>query len=301
MKVPSLHGADHGADPGAGGAAPGSEASSRSRSPSRWRARSRSLGRARGGRWTAWDAQIFGRALGAAAATLLLSWLVTAATDEGGVPWGQRLGRTLPLAPLCAALGVAAALAPATWRGEAGALAALGRSRLQIAMPGALGGALVAASAALALGVVARVDVNGFYPTATRASAWRWDGTAFVDGLHGLRVAADGMPTKTAIEAGALLNALPPHARAAAALTTAVAGLALPLLLAHALLGRRSDRAGARARRAEAALVAATVGSIAASVVLFQAAAARQVPAGAAVVPAALLLALAFQRYRAAP
>jgi hypothetical protein len=252
------------------------------------------------GAWTAWDTQVFGRAAGAAAATLLLAWLVTAATDEGGVAWGERVGRTLPLAPLCAALGVSAALAPVRWRGEAGALAALGRSRAQVAAGAVAGGAVVAIVAALFIGLVRRVDVAGFYPTATHASGWRWDGAAFVDGVRGLKVAADGMPRRVPIEGGAALASLPAYARVAAALTTAIAGLALPLLLAHALLSR-APHDGRRWDRREAWVVASAVASIAASVVLFQSAAAHQLPALSAAAPALALLAFAVQRYRAAP
>jgi len=243
-------------------------------------------GRAAGNAWTAWDTQVFARAAGAAAATLVLAWLVTAATDEGGVPWGERVGRTLPLAPLCAALGVSAALAPVRWRGEAGALAALGRSRAQIAAGAVAGGALVALAAALFIGLIRRVDVAGFYPTATHASvgsAWRWEGGTFVDAVRGLRVAADGLPV---------------HARAAAALTTALAGLALPMLLAHALLSRPPET---RFDRRDGWIVATAIASVAASVVLFQSAAAHQLPAFSAAAPALVLLALAVQRYRAAP
>jgi len=258
-------------------------------------------GRAAGNAWTAWDTQVFARAAGAAAATLVLAWLVTAATDEGGVPWGERVGRTLPLAPLCAALGVSAALAPVRWRGEAGALAALGRSRAQIAAGAVAGGALVALAAALFIGLIRRVDVAGFYPTATHASvgsAWRWEGGTFVDAVRGLRVAADGMPVRVPIEQGAAIAALPVHARAAAALTTALAGLALPMLLAHALLSRPPET---RFDRRDGWIVATAIASVAASVVLFQSAAAHQLPAFSAAAPALVLLALAVQRYRAAP
>ena len=248
--------------------------------------------------WTEWDTRNFGRAVGAAAAALVIAWLVTAATDEGGVPWGERAGRTLPLAPLCAAIGASAALAPVRWRREAGALAALGRSRVEVAAGAVAGGAAVAAAAALVIGLARHVDVAGFYPTATHGSAWRWDGSAFVDAVRGLRVAADGAPRQVPVVAGASMTSLPSHARAAAAVTTAIAGLALPLLLAHALLSGAPER---RFDRRDAAVSAAAIASVAFSVVLFQAAAAHQLPAIAAAVPALALLALAVQRYRASP
>jgi hypothetical protein len=39
--------------------------------------------------WTRWDTRQVGRAALAAAVMLGLAWLVTAATDEGGVAWGE--------------------------------------------------------------------------------------------------------------------------------------------------------------------------------------------------------------------
>jgi hypothetical protein len=249
-------------------------------------------------RWTAWDARLFARAAASALAALLLAWLVTAATDEGGVPWGERAGRTLPLAPLCAAFGVAIALAPARWRGELAALAGLGRSRIEVSLAAIAGGAAVALCAGLLLALPRAVDVGGFYPTATHGSSWAWTGNAFVDAAHGLRVAADGAPRRVAIEPAAVLAALPPHARGAAALTTALAGLALSLLMAHGLLAKAPEVPFARR---DAWPIAWAAASLAASVVLFQAAAAHRAPAMAAALPALALLAAAAQRYRASP
>ena len=160
------------------------------------------------------------------------------------------------------------------------------------------GGAGVAVGAALFIGLVVRIDVTGFYPTATHAPSWRWDGTAFVEAVRGLRVAADGVPRPVPVEAGVGAASLPAHARAAAAMTTALAGLALPLLLAHVLLSRAPDR---RFDRRDAWVAAWALASLAASVVLFQSAAAHQLPALSAVVPALALLGVAFQRYRASP
>jgi hypothetical protein len=251
-------------------------------------------------RWTRWDSRVLLRAALVAALALTVAWLVTAATDEGGVRWGERAGRTLPLTPACAAIGVWIALQPVRSRGEARALEALGRSPAQVAAAAVAGGAAVAIVAAVAIGALARIDVAGFYPTAARVSAWRWDGTQFIDAARGLRVAADGAIDR-ALDASSVsvaANAIPSHGRAAAALTTAIAGLALPLLVAHALLGRPP---GARPRREDALAALASGGAVASSVVLFQAAAARLAPAMLAVLPPALLLAMAVRRYRASP
>jgi hypothetical protein len=249
-------------------------------------------------RVTAWDVRLFGRAAGMASAAFALAWLVTATTDEGGVAWAERVGRTLPLAPLCAAIGAAVALAPVRSRGEARALAALGRPRLEVAAGAVAGAALTALVAATLLGLVRAIDVAGFFPTATHASAWRWDGAAFVDAARGLRVAADGAPQRIGGAETASRAALPATARAAASLTTALAGIALPLLVAHALLGRA---AGRRFDRVDVVSAIVATAAVAASVVAFQAAAARRAPAMLGVVPAALLLAFAIRRYRASP
>jgi len=217
-----------------------------------------------------------------------LAWLVTAATDEGGVSWGERAGRTLPLTPFCATAGAWVALAPALSRGEALALAALGRSRAQIVAAAVAGSALVALAASVALGLARAVDVAGFFPTATHASAWSWSGAAFVDPLHGLRVAADGAPVRTASDAGRAYAGIPSWGRGAAAVVTALAGLALPLLLAHAVLERSRVLP----------VVLATGVTLAASVLLFQAAAAGHLHAALGTLPAAALLAFAVRRYR---
>jgi hypothetical protein len=257
---------------------------------------------------TRWDALVLVRAAVVATVALVLAWLVTAATDEGGVPWGQRVGRTLPLTPLCAAFGAWAALAPARARGEVLALAALGRSVGQIAAAAVLGGASIALAAALAVGVVRSVDVAGFFPTAAHASSWRWQSGVFVNRPDSLEVEADGTPVHLDLPREAKATALiPPHGRAAAATTTALAGLALPMLLAHALLARvpgeeeheaSEFRWGTRTRWAVAV---ATGVAVAASVVIFQAAAVHLVPAILGALPWAALIAIALWRYREAP
>jgi hypothetical protein len=254
---------------------------------------------------TRWDTRVLMRAAGVAALALGLAWLITAATDEGGVRWGERVGRTLPLTPVCAAVGAWIALAPVCARGEALALAALGRSRAQVAAAAVVGGALVALLAAVAIGASPRVDVTAFYPRAHRANAWVWHDGAFVDRTQGLQVGADGVPVRQAREMGAALAPIPSHGRAAAAFATAIAGLALPLLLAHALIARTIESApGARAGRRtrdEATALLASGGTIAASIVLFQAAASQRVPALLGTLPPVALLAFAARRYRASP
>ncbi len=264
-------------------------------------------------RITHWDAVVFARAAAVAALALVLAWLVTAATDEGGVAWGERAGRTLPLTPICAAIGAWGALAPVRARGEARALEALGRNRGQIAAAAIAGGAAVALVASIAVGMVRTVDVAGFYPTAVRTSPWQWQNRAFVNRTLGLQVDADGtlersgLPTESAPP-----GTIPPAGRAAAALATGMAGIALPMLLAHLLLAPSAGVGGVggvakgrgKTRRARGGRLPAALASAAAvltSVMLFQASAAHIVPALFAVLPPVVLLAFAFGLYRVAP
>ena len=102
---------------------------------------------------TAWDLRTFARALGATLIGIVVVWLVTAASDEGQLTVGVRAGRTLPLAPLCSAIGAALALGTARVRDETRALEALGRSPGQSARAAALGAALPSILIGLAIGL----------------------------------------------------------------------------------------------------------------------------------------------------
>jgi hypothetical protein len=255
-------------------------------------------------RVTRWDAVVFVRAAVVAGLALALAWLITAATDEGGVAWGERAGRTLPLTPICAAIGAWGALAPVRSRGEVRALEALGRSRVQIAAAAIVGAASVAIVAAAAVWALRSVDVSGFYPASVHPNTWQWQDDAFVDHGRGLRVDADGTPSRIAPPAEAApLTKIPPQGRAAASMATALAGIALPMLLAQLLLARHAgpstgERLGpGRGTRWPVALASAS--AVVGSVMLFQAAAARLVPALFATLPPAALLVFAAGRYRA--
>jgi hypothetical protein len=237
--------------------------------------------------WTRWDSRQAVRAALVATLALALAVLITAATDEGGLQWRERVGRTLPLAPLCAAVGSWAALAPVRARGEVVALEGLGRSPPQIVAASVIGGAFVAVIVAFVVGFGAgAVDVAGFFPTATRASAWTWDGKGFVDLAQGVRVGADGTPELLMTTAGAAFGSAPPYARASAATATGLAGLALPWLVA-----RDSARTRRRTLAAAGAAVAATISC-------FQASAAHRGPAWLGVLPLLALLAYAARRER---
>jgi hypothetical protein len=238
---------------------------------------------------TAWDVREGGRALAFAGLALGLACLVTAATDEGGVAWTERAARTLPLAPACAALGTWLGQLRAWSRGEARALAALGRSPLATSAPAVLGGAGVALLAAAAILFSGRLDVGGFYPVARAPASYvPADDGAFLDAASGYRFERDGsivVPVDAAPVRGLPdVQPLPPRGRAAAALSTGLAGLAFPLVAARASRGSTGGRVGLLA-------VAA-----AASTLLFHAAAAHLVGAMAAALPSFVLLWVAAAR-----
>jgi hypothetical protein len=252
---------------------------------------------------TPWDCRLFGRAALSSALVLGIVLLVTATTDEGGIAWTERVSRTLPLAPACAAVGAWATLGPARARGETLALQALGRSPGEVAAAAALGAALVALVAGAALAWTPAVDVGAFFPRAVRASTWVWNQGGFEDRARGLRIGADGAPLLVSWSGVPPSAAVPAYGRAAAGLAIAMAGLALPLLVAHAILVG-GDRGGARGGREWRRNLAGAVRAgcaLTLAVVIFQAAAAERLPALTGVLPSVALLADALWRYRAAP
>jgi lipopolysaccharide export LptBFGC system permease protein LptF len=210
---------------------------------------------------------------------------------------GVRAGRTLPLAPLCSAIGAALALGTARVRDETRALEALGRSPGQTARAAALGAALPSVLIGIAIAASSLIDVSGFYPRAPRGDTFVYDDGAFSSPTLGVRVSADGEPVS--IEGGSTPDeGLPRHARSAAATATAVAGVALSLVTARAIL-RVSllHRRGRRRRRIIAGVQ--VFACVLLTLVAFQAAAARVSPAALAMLPPALLLGVALLGYRA--
>ena len=235
---------------------------------------------------TIWDLRQASRALAFGALALGLAWLVTAATDEGGVPWPERAARTLPLAPVCAALGTWLAQARGWARGEGRTLAALGRAPLVASAPAVLGSALVAWAAAAAILLSSKVDVGGFFPVARRQDAYVSEGDGvFVDTTTGDRIERDGTivkaPHGAAPPRASTASNVPRRGRLAASLSTWALGLALTLLVARA------------ARGAKGLLLGLVAACAAASTLLFHAAAAHVVDALAAPLPALALLAVA--------
>ena len=247
---------------------------------------------------TAWDLRTFARALGATLIGIVVVWLVTAASDEGQLTAGVRAGRTLPLAPLCSAIGAALALGTARVRDETRALEALGRSPGQSARAAAIGAALPSILIGLAIASSPIIDVSGFYPRAPRGDTFVYADGAFSSPTLGVRVAEDGEPRAIEGHATTADEGLPGHARAAAATATGVAGVALSLVAALAVL-RVSllHRRGRRRRRIVAGIQVFVC--VLFTLVAFQAAAARVAPASLATLPPALLLAVALLGYRA--
>jgi hypothetical protein len=244
---------------------------------------------------TRWDLIVFGRAVAGTLLGLALIALITAASDEGGLSWVERAGRALPLSPFCAALGVWGALGPVKARGEALALAALGRTSRQISAAAVAGVLLVCVASCVAIAVVPSVDVASFYPIASRPPSWQWRNGGFVDPAHGLRMRVDGTLVESSIRSTEQRVAIPPRGRIAAALATALAGVAMAMLAARALL----DGGGSRGRRDRMVDGLGCALAALATVVLFQVAAARLAPALLAPLPALVLAAFAARRYGA--
>lgn len=245
---------------------------------------------------TTWDLRTFLRALGATLLGIAVVWLVTAASDEGQLTVGARAGRTLPIAPLCSAVGAALALGTARVRSEVRALEAIGRSPSEIARPAALGAALPSVIVGLALVVSSAIDVSGFYPRPPRSDTFTYEAGVFTSPSLGVAIGADGEPRAIAVAPRPADEGLPSGARVSAALATAFAGLAIALVTARAILRvSMLDRTARRRRRAMA--VAGVFGCALLTLIAFQAAAAHLAPAALAAVPPLGLLAIALGLY----
>jgi hypothetical protein len=241
---------------------------------------------------TKWDWRSAARALGATVLALVVVVLITAATDEGQLSLAARIARTLPLAPLCSAVGAALALGTPRARSEVRALEALGRSPSESARYAAIGAALPSLIMAFAIAVAGSVDVGGFYPRAPRGETFVREDGAFVSTGLAVRVTDDGdarpLDDKSASPSGGD-EGLPRAARGSAATTTAIAGIALALVASRAVVRPSlSDRKRRRRLRVRAAL--AVLGCALFTLLAFQAAAARVAPAMLAIVPPVVLL-----------
>jgi hypothetical protein len=251
-----------------------------------------------------WDVRIAVRAAAIGVLVFVVAWLVTAATDEGGISWAERAGRVMPIAPACSAVGAWAVLSHAVARGETLAVAALGRQESLIALPAVLGSAAVSLMVAAVIVSFPWIGIDGFYPAVVHATVWVWRDGAFVDLARGVVVGSDGAPRFLRVAAHALAPVGPPAAgRLAAALATSAAGLALPRLAAHAVLS--STHRNLRVRRycgGRLPTVLVAIVAVAMTAALFQSAAATRTPALLAPLPSVALLAYSgvlFRRWRA--
>lgn len=247
---------------------------------------------------TAWDLRTFVRALGATLIGIVVVWLVTAASDEGQLTVSVRAGRTLPLAPLCSAVGAALALATARVRDETRALEALGRSPGQTARASALGAALPSVLIGIAIGTSSMIDVSGFYPRAQRGDTFVYEDGLFTSATLGVAVTGNGEALPIDGSGRKVDAGLPRYARGAASTATSMAGLALALVAARAVLRASLQHRRGRRRRHLVAATQIFVCSLL-TLVAFQAAAARVAPAALAMLPPAVLLGVALLGYRA--
>jgi hypothetical protein len=155
-----------------------------------------------------------------------------------------------------------------------------------------VGGAVIAVCGSFFVAVVPFVDVAGFYPESASTSAHsesiRFEGGAFVDHRRGLRFSDDGSFEKIAdpdpIPPPQLVT--PPSRRGAAAIAIALAGIALPFLIA-------SLRRGIRSR-----IIAAMLVLVPMTILLFHAVAAQKAAVFVVVLPPLGLLSLAAWSYR---
>jgi hypothetical protein len=238
-------------------------------------------------RWTGYDGRTTSRAAATATLLLVLAWLVTAATDEGGLALAERAARVLPLAPACAGLGAWLALARGRARGERLALEALGQSPWQSSVAAIAGAGAVALVCALFVAALRSVDMRGFYPAVEHAATYRYEGGAFVDDARGIVVGRDGaITTLLPMAIGRIVPGCPAKGRLAASLTIALAGFAFPMVAARVSRGTMG--------RAGLALGATLV----ASIILFHGAAAGRVHALACALPSMMLLSGAMWTYR---
>ncbi|CAN5334846.1 hypothetical protein BH09MYX1_BH09MYX1_17220 [soil metagenome] len=226
---------------------------------------------------TAWDRRSALASAALAALCFVVALLLSAGTDEGGVPWADRVMRTLPVVPLASALATILLLRTMQRRGELLAFAALGFPPSRAALPVVIGAALPAIALVGVTLASTHADVHTFFPKVD-VDSLTWDGERFVDLSRGIRVLADGTLVHVPKGETALAIGVPWAAKWAVGITLAISALAIPIHVAASFPDRRLRAA---------ILVFA---GIAPTIVLFQLAAQGIVPALVCVVPPALLL-----------
>jgi hypothetical protein len=244
---------------------------------------------------TVWDIRACLRALGAALLGLIVVWLVTAASDEGQLTVGARAGRTLPLAPLCSAVGAALALGTERVRQEARAFEALGRSPADTSRAAALGAAIPSIVIALAIAAISSVDVGAFYPRPASRDTFVHTEAGFVSPSLGVVIDADGETHVFDAPPPVPDEGLPRGARISASIATGIAGLSLALVAARASIRRSLLDSRAR-RRMRVLALGEGLSCAALTLIAFQAAAARVAPAFLATLPPLALFTVAIAR-----
>lgn len=245
-------------------------------------------------RLSAYDVRLALRTLGLSILATSVVYLIAFVTDERGVATPGTGGRSigvLPLVPVAAAIAVAITLAPARTAGELRALSALGVSPLRARLSPIAAAAFLSLAAGIGL-FSQRIDVGPLFPPPAVASDVRVvrassGAVAFVSDRDGIIVGDDDVLGTLAISPSTPgPMGLPERARAAAALTVALAGLAMALWIASPL----------RRRPMRTLLTGAIYGG--AQIAAFQSAGAHAVPAPATALPAFVLLVVALLEHR---
>lgn len=226
------------------------------------------------------------RATLTASVAWLVCLLVVAATDEGGVAWFTRLGRSLMMAPICAAIGVGLTLSIARATGELRALASIGRPETVSAWSAITGAVLPACVLAL-LALISVIDVSSFFPRPdSRKAHVRADVNGFVDDDRGLRIDDTGVITIVP----RLASSDEPNASASARLA-----VVLTVILGSIAFARVASIAPGRERRR---WIAWSLGATALAIAAFQLAASSRASPLFAPLALAFLLAALRVRYR---
>ncbi len=230
------------------------------------------------------------RALGLAARGVGVALGISAASDVGGVRFGTRLARALPLAPLCAAIAVWLTLISERAKIEALAFESLGRSPALNDAGAVFGGALFALGAASLVAFSSHIDVEAIFPSFASAPKIQWNGDSFVDASRGVTFATDGniqsLPDATKSAGDHVDLGAPARDRGGASIALALAAIAFPLFAAAAI------------RRVSAAVIVAVAASAFLTFLAFDAVASARAPAGVLVLPQAALLFFAVFEYR---
>jgi len=232
---------------------------------------------------TAYDALLARRAAALGLALALLVFLAMVGTDDVASTHAERLGRLSALASVAGGGAAFLTVVQARSRGEMQALGATGLTPARASLGAVVGGALVGLLGA-ALALFPGVDLMPLFPRALPAEAgWVSENGVWLDGVRGIRVAADGAVSSAgASRPSDLVLSTPPLMATLIAL--ALAAVALPLWAAAP---------GPLIRRAFVSFAVAS-----SAVFVFHLVAAHRIGAMTLVLPPLLLLADAVALHR---